>query len=69
MCVTDNGPGIPAEYRERVFGLFKRLNVDVPGTGLGLAICKKMVEHYDGRIWVEDGAGGVGSTFCVLLPA
>lgn len=69
LSVTDNGQGIEPEYRQRVFGLFKRLHSsDVPGTGLGLAICKRIVEHYGGRIWVEDGPGGVGASFRVALP-
>ena len=68
LYVSDNGIGIPTQYRERVFGLFKRLSADVPGTGLGLAICKRIVEHYGGRIWVEDGEGGTGSRFWIALP-
>lgn len=70
LSVRDNGQGIPREYRERVFGLFKRLHSsDVPGTGLGLAICKRIVEHYEGRIWVDDSTNGPGTTFWISLPA
>jgi PAS domain S-box-containing protein len=40
--VTDNGAGVPDEHRERVFGIFQRLQArDVPGTGIGLAICRR----------------------------
>lgn len=69
LRVADNGEGIPPEYRSRVFGLFKRLHSQTPGTGLGLAICKRIAEHYGGRIWIEDGELGQGSTVCVALPS
>jgi hypothetical protein len=66
IAVTDSGPGVPQEERELIFEPFYR--GDHSGLGLGLAIAKSVVELHSGRIWVEDGAGGVGSTFFVVLP-
>jgi signal transduction histidine kinase/DNA-binding NarL/FixJ family response regulator len=70
FSVSDNGIGIESEYKERVFGLFKRLHTGdkYSGTGIGLAICQRIVEKYHGRIWVESEIGK-GSTFYFILPA
>jgi light-regulated signal transduction histidine kinase (bacteriophytochrome) len=66
---TDYGIGIEPEYAERVFVLFQRLNERsaYPGTGVGLAMCRKIVEYFGGRIWLDTAADG--TRFCFTLPA
>jgi PAS domain S-box-containing protein len=69
FSIADNGIGIDPEYKENVFGLFKRLHRsdEYSGTGIGLAICQRIVDRYHGRIWVESEPGR-GSTFRFTLP-
>lgn len=68
--VHDNGPGIPKDYREKVFAIFQRLhNRDAyQGNGIGLAICKKVVDYMRGKIWIEDSPLG-GACFVFIIPA
>jgi PAS domain S-box-containing protein len=67
--IADNGIGIEAQYYDRVFQIFQRLHsrAETAGTGIGLAVCKRVVNRYRGRIWVES-VPGEGSTFCFTLP-
>jgi PAS domain S-box-containing protein len=69
--VRDTGPGIPAEDLPHLFQKFYRVDNSatrtIGGTGLGLFICRKIVELYNGRIWVESKVGE-GSTFYINLP-
>ena len=68
--VVDNGPGVPEADRERIFGLFERVEgAPYPGTGLGLAICRRIVERRGGRIWMTAGDGGQGAAVRIRLPA
>jgi len=70
VWVEDNGIGIPAQYHDRVFGVFERLNrpEEYPGTGIGLAIVRRAVQRMDGRIGFESEVGR-GSRFWIELSA
>jgi heavy metal sensor kinase len=69
--VTDTGPGIPAEHRERIFDRFYRIEKDRPredgGAGLGLAIARWVVEADGGHLELESQENA-GSTFRIVLP-
>lgn len=66
--ITDNGPGILAEYRERVFGIFERLGATggEHGTGIGLSIARRIVESRHGKIWIENLPQGGTAVFFEL---
>jgi signal transduction histidine kinase len=71
VSVSDTGPGIPDEERERIFDKFHQVDSTSTktkgGTGLGLAIAKEIIEMHGGHIWVESIVGR-GSTFRMELP-
>jgi two-component system sensor histidine kinase KdpD len=69
--VTDQGPGIPEEDREKVFDMFYRVQAadnQMAGTGLGLAICRGIVEAHGGSIKAEPGLFGTGTSIVIHLP-
>jgi signal transduction histidine kinase len=71
--ITDNGQGIPAAFRKKVFGRFVRLGSELerekPGTGLGLYIVRTLVDRLKGRVRIRDPEHGRGTIFEVQLPA
>ena len=66
--VEDNGPGVPADMRERIFLPFVTEKDVGEGTGLGLAVCRGLVEGAGGKILVDAGYTR-GARFVVELPA
>ena len=72
LCtVEDNGPGIPDWVKDRVFQRFEKGATKAKGSGLGLYLVKKLVDGYNGVIWVEDRIPGVynqGAKFIFTLP-
>jgi len=71
FSVKDNGIGVPMQYADEIFKMFKRLHSRQEyggGTGAGLAIVKKIVEEHSGKIWIESSEGK-GSVFHLLIPA
>ncbi len=71
VSVSDEGPGIPAQERERIWDAYRRLERDVdslvPGTGIGLSVVMTLASQQGGRAWVEEEKGG-GARFVVELP-
>ena len=66
--VRDDGPGIPAALRERVFERFFRIEHEQPGTGLGLALVRRIAELHGGRVELADGDAGRGLRASLVLP-
>jgi signal transduction histidine kinase/DNA-binding response OmpR family regulator len=71
IVVANSGAGIPKDKQEKIFDKFYQVDGSAsrekPGFGLGLAICKSIVEHHNGKIWVESEEGN-GATFIVRIP-
>jgi two-component system, chemotaxis family, sensor kinase Cph1 len=69
FAVSDNGIGIPAESRQDIFVIFRRLHTrtEYAGNGIGLSICKKIIERHGGKIWIEPQAKH-GCRFAFTLP-
>lgn len=69
VCVDDQGVGVAADERDRIFAPFYRTarTRDIPGTGLGLHISRRLAEQHRGRLWLEDSRNP-GSRFTLALP-
>ncbi|HET9659337.1 MAG TPA: ATP-binding protein [Thermomicrobiales bacterium] len=70
FTVRDDGPGIPSPFREKVFEKFYRAGNarGLQGTGIGLTISRGLVEAHGGRIWIESGANGAGTSVRFTIP-
>ena len=70
ICVEDEGPGVETSERDAIFEPFRRgekaVGSVVVGSGIGLSVVRELVEWHDGRIWVENAAGG-GARFVIDL--
>lgn len=66
--VRDNGIGIDPVFKDKIFGLFEKLDPTIEGTGIGLALVKRIIETHGGSIWVESEGTGTGSSFCFTIP-
>jgi signal transduction histidine kinase len=73
ISITDNGPGIPAAYRKRIFEPFIRMPESsargIPGQGLGLSFAQQVAQIHGGDIIATDGPGGTGARFIITLPS
>ena len=67
VAVSDRGPGIPAEDRDRIFEPFLRLSTQTRGVGLGLHIAREIMNLHGGSLTVAERPGG-GTTFAITLP-
>jgi signal transduction histidine kinase len=67
LIVEDNGPGVPAELKDKVFAPYFTTKHAKGGTGLGLAIVHRIISDHGGRIMITDARGG-GARFTIELP-
>lgn len=71
VSILDDGAGIPAENHSAVFDKF--FSLDTPrktkGMGIGLTVCKELIERHGGKIWLEPGLHGKGTSVSFLLPS
>jgi NtrC-family two-component system sensor histidine kinase KinB len=74
ITITDTGPGIPAEFRERVFEKFFRIEDNrsegqqgVRGAGIGLYLCRQIIDAHGGSIRCEAGVNGRGTCIRIVL--
>jgi PAS domain S-box-containing protein len=67
ISIKDNGQGIEAKYQTKIFDLFQSFSNEEKNTGIGLSIVKRIVDYYNGEIWLESSIG-IGTTFFIKLP-
>lgn len=67
FSIKDNGPGIAKENQEKIFKVFQSFTKNEKSTGIGLSIVKRIVDNYNGEIWIESQLT-VGTTFFIKLP-
>ncbi len=67
FSIKDNGQGIPKEYHEKIFNTFTTLGYHEKSTGMGLSIVKRVLDLYDGKIWLESEVSE-GTTFYFSIP-
>ena len=66
FSIKDNGVGIPKEYHEKIFQIFQSIGNQERSTGIGLSIVKKIIDRYNGKVWLESEIGE-GTTFYFTL--
>ena len=66
FSIKDNGVGIPKEYHEKIFKIFQSVGNKERSTGIGLSIVKKIIDLYQGKVWLESEIG-IGTTFFFTL--
>lgn len=71
FAISDDGPGIPESYHEKIFNMFQTLRPrdEVEGSGMGLALVKKLVQNYDGKIWLNSNQTLRKTSFYFTYPA
>jgi len=69
FCISDNGIGLDSAQHERMFAMFKRLDVSMDGIGSGLTISRKIVEGHGGKIWIESTLGQGAKVFFTIPQA
>lgn len=65
--IKDNGIGIPEQYQTKIFDIFSKLENNDPSSGIGLSIVKKIIDFYNGTIWLESQEN-IGTTFYFTIP-
>ncbi len=67
FSIKDNGQGIDSKYKTKIFELFQSFSTEAKATGIGLSIVKRIVDYYNGAVWLESTLG-IGTTFFIKLP-